>query len=394
MTTTTRPYDFDTIIDRRNTDAIKWTMHGEDVLPMWVAEMEFQSAPEILQALHQRVEHGVFGYTINSEGLRDATVERMAELYNWQIQPDWIVFNPGMVLMLNVMAQCVGKAGDGIIFNSPVYGPFYNIAKNRGFFAQGADMVRVDDDANTFHYELDFDAFENAITDQTSMYFLCDPHNPTGKIYTRAEQERLAEICLKHDLTIAADHIHADLLMDGNSFQPIATISPEVAQKTVTMFSSTKTFNVPGLACTIAIVPNEDLRIKMSERSFMSGYHVNTLAFTAAEAGYRHGGAWLNAALAYMTENRNILVDFIRNELPMLKTSVPEATYLAWIDCSALNIGEQSLQDFFVERGKVAFSPGEFFGKAGKSFVRFNYAAPRSMVQEALKRMKTAIDTL
>ena len=394
MTTTIRTYDFDTINDRRSLNSIKWSKVEEGVLPMWVADMDYQVAPEITEALQERVAFGDFGYTKASPVLTEIVIERMARLYNWNIQPEWIVYNPGMVLTLGYISQAIGRVGDGVLLDSPVYHRFYDSVEFGGKFSQAVDLTYVEDDANTFHYEMDFDAFEAAITRRTSLYFMCDPHNPTGKIYSRAEQERLAEICLKHGITIAADHIHADLLMGDSDFQPLATLSPEVAQKSITMFAPTKTFNIPGLACSIAIIPDKTIREKMGHISHMNSAHVSVLSDAAALAAYQYGEAWLQEALAYMTDNRDLLVDFIRTELPMLKTTVPDATYLAWLDCRALDVGEQTVKEFFLKESKVAFSDGEGFGKAGAGFIRFNFATTRHLLLDGLQRMKTAIDML
>lgn len=392
MTITTRHYDFNTVIQRRGDQGVKWNKHDADVLPLWVAEMDFQSPPEMLDAIRERVDYGIFGYMQTPNSLKEVIIARMKRLYNWDVKAEWLVFNPGMVLMLNVVAQAVGKDGDGILMNTPVYGPFYRVAYNRRRFAQGVDMVRVDDDANTFHYDINFDAFEAAITRQTSLYFLCDPHNPAGKIFTREEHERLAEICLKHDIVIAADSIHCDLLLDDNEFQPLATLSPEVADRTITMISASKTYNIPGLACSVAIVPNEDIRKRMTKISYASGYHVNTLAYTAMQAAYEHGDGWLHQLRGYLTENRNLVVDFIREQLPQLKTTVPQATYLAWIDGSAVETGDHTLQEYFLEKGRLAFSPGNFFGNYADHFVRLNFACPREVLREAFSRKKSTLE--
>lgn len=393
MTTDAITYDFDTIPERRGTSCYKWDLYDADVLPLFVAEMDFKAPAVITDAMKRRVDHGFFGYTAPPEDLKDVLVARMKERYDWDIKADWLLFNPGMVLMLNVFAQAAATPGDGAIIQTPVYGPFMAITKNRNLFAQHVDLVQKNATDNTFHYEIDFDALEAAITPQTSTFFLCDPHNPAGRIYRRDELEKIAEICLKHDITIAADGIHGDLILSEDlEYIPISALSPEVGRKSVTMIAPSKTFNLPGSACTVAIIPDDALREKMVMTSRMSGYHVDALAYEAALAAYRDADEWLQQALAYIRRNRDVVVSFIQERLPMLKTTVPEATYLAWIDCSALDIGNYATaQEFFLKEAKVSFTAGDFFGPAGRDFVRLNFACPRSMLDEALERMEQAI---
>lgn len=390
---TSTSYDFDQVHDRSDTSAAKWEYFDKDVLPLFVAEMDFKAPAAITDVMKERVEHGFFGYTMCPDELREVLVARLKTHYNWDVKPEWLLFNPGMVLTLNLVAQAAAQPGNGVLMQTPVYGPFMNASQNRGLFSQMVDLVQVPIDDNTFCYEIDFDAFEAAITPQSKLFFLCDPHNPGGKIFRRDELERLAEICLKHDIIIGADSIHGDLLLDDQPFIPVGALSPEIAQQSITMLAPTKTFNLPGLACSISVIPNDDLREKVEMKSRMSGYHVDTLAYEAALAAYKYGDDWLQAALAYIRENREIVVSFIRERLPMLKTTVPEATYLAWVDCSALDIGEhESPHHFFLKQARVALSPGTFFGESGKEFVRLNFACPRSILQEALERMEAAIN--
>lgn len=392
MTAPSAPYDFDTVIERRDTSCYKWTLFGEDVLPLWVAEMDFKTAPEILTALHARVDHGIFGYEGPPQELRELIVARMKDRYDWDIAPEEIVFNPGMVLMLNVVTQAVGQAGDGILMNTPVYGPFHKIPSNRGRFPQMVDMVRVDHDDQSFTYALDFDRLEEAILPQTSLYYLCDPHNPAGYSLQRADREQLAELCLRHNITIAADHIHGDLLMEADDFAPLAAIAPEIAENTVTMFAPSKTFNLAGLPCTFAIVKNAKLRQRIATISQMSGYHAGNTAYTAATAAYRDGDDWLRAALDYMRANRDYAVAYMREHMPQLRFTIPSATYLMWIDGREVDTGEKNLQEFFLQEAKVAFNAGTFFGKHYDDYVRLNFACPRSILAQALERMASALN--
>jgi cystathionine beta-lyase len=257
-------------------------------------------------------------------------------------------------------------------------------------------MRYVEDDAHTFHYEIDFDAFEVAITKHSSLYYFCNPHNPAGKAFTREELEKLADICLRHNVTIASDEIHCDLLLGDTQHIPIASLSPEIANQTVTMISTSKTFNMPGQPCSVSIVPNEALREKMQTIAWSSGYHVDIMSYTGATVAYRDGDEWVDALCDYLTDNRDYLATFFRENLPMLKITIPDATYLQWIDSSNLNLPDEydSAQPFFAEVGRVALNPGTFFGETGKPFVRLNFACPRSMLEDGLNRMKMAVETL
>lgn len=404
--TATKLYDFDTLHDRQNTSSIKWDSRfnskGELIplkegdIPLWVAEMEFPNPPEIREAMKQRIEHGFFGYTASPQDLKDIIVERMKRLYNWEIQADWVVFNPGMVMFLGVITRALTNRGSGILMNTPVYGPFISRPKMYERFAQKVPMLRVDDDAHTFHYEIDFDAFEAAITPQTELYYLCNPHNPVGKTFSREELEKLADICLKHDVLIASDDIHSDLMLGDNQHIAISALSPEIEKNSIFMIAGTKTFNMAGIACSVAIIPDDDKRKKISDISFGSGYHVDTLAYEALLAGYRDCGEWLNQVTNYLTDNRDFALSYMRENLPMIKSTVPSATYLGWHDCSAIEIPEKypSMTDFFAEEAGVVFSPGSFFGENLDKYVRLNFAVPRYLLAEALEKMTQAVNNL
>jgi len=388
-------YPFDERIDRRVLHSAKWSFFDEDVLPLWVADMDFAAPPEVVQAIKARADARSFGYEFHAPELGEVVAERNQRLYDWAITPEDIVYVPGMVLALNLAAQTFGKPGDAILMQTPVYGPFLNIPTQRGRYASMIDLVNVADGDNTFHYEIDFDAFEAAIGPQTSLFFLCNPHNPGGRVFDRDELIRLAEICLKHDILIISDEIHSDLIFEGHTHTPIASLSPEIAAKTITLAAPSKTYNLPGLVCSMAIATDKDLRQRFNQAVWGMGAHVNTFGFTGALAAYREGDPWLKAALDYMQANRDFMVQYITDHMPMLKTTVPEGTYLAWVDCSALAFPEgQTAHDFFLKQAKVALNPGAFFGDKSGNFVRLNFACPRSVLQEALDRMQAAIAEL
>lgn len=386
-------YNFDEIIDRTQHQSAKWTFFDEDCLPMWVADMDFRSPPAAIEAMIERAKHGVFGYTMDSTRLKDTIVDRMKTLYDWDITPDDIVFSPGMVTALNAVAKGFGNDGDGVLIQSPVYGPFYSATRNNRKFTHNVDMAYVSDGAHTFHYEADYDEFERAATEpQTTIHFQCNPHNPAGSMYPREELERIADICLKHDVMIVADEIHSDLILEGQHI-PIATLSEEVAQNTITMIAPSKTFNLPGMGCSILIAQNKDIRETIAMTLRGMGVHVNTLGYEAAYGAYTGGGEWLEQLLAYLKANRDFTLDFIQTHMPQIKTTLPVATYLLWMDMRDLPI-EGSPSEFCKDEAKLIFNDGTFFGPAGEGFVRLNFGCPRATLEEGLNRLKLAVDKL
>lgn len=300
-------FDFDTHINRRGTDSVKWTWVDDDVIPMWLADMDFLSPPCVTRALQERVAQGLYGYVFDNKALREVICERMKRLYGWEVTPEQIVFTPGLVTGLNTVSRAVGVPGDGVLMQPPVYAPFLSAPQNNSRFAHFAPLA-VRTEGQFLHYEIDFDVFEAAITPQTRMFFLCNPHNPVGRVYSRDELERLAQICLKHDVVICSDEIHADLLFNGRRHIPSASLSPEIANKSITLMAPSKTFNLPGLFCGFAIIPNETLRKQFETASHTAG-HVNMFGFVAALAAYQEGQAWLDALLRYLQGNYDYLAD-------------------------------------------------------------------------------------
>ncbi|QPC83976.1 putative C-S lyase [Phototrophicus methaneseepsis] len=400
--TATHLYDFDTRLNHRAQRSSKWSIYDEDVLPLWVADMDFKAAPAVLEALHARVEHGVFGYTSQSNELIETICARMSNLYDWEVKPEEVILIPGLVTGLMIAADAEGKAGDGVLTQTPVYGPFLNVPPERGRFVQSVDLDYVQDDAYTFHYEFDPVAFEAAITKQTSMLYFCNPHNPAGRIYSKEEIQQIADICERHNIIICSDEIHCDLLMDGNKHTPTASLSPEISQRTITLMAPSKTFNLAGLQGSFAIIQNKAIRERfVAAASHMHAYGwggatLNIFAYEAALAAYQHGGEWLEAVLAYLQDNRNFARDYIKAHMPGVKTTQPSATYLLWIDCTDLDLGDQDAQSFFLKHARVGMNGGNFFGSspAMNKYVRLNFACPREVLTEALERMAAAVQAL
>jgi len=385
-------YNFDEVVERRGSDSGKWHYYGEDVLPMWVADMDFRSPEPIRKAIHERVDHGVFGYGLDSPKLKTVIIERMARLYNWAVQPEEIIFLPGLVSGLNVVSRAIGERGDGVLVSTPVYPPFLSSPINQERVLHSAPL-HAETKGQQVHYTLDFAAFSAAIQPNTRLFMLCNPHNPVGMAYGRADLARMAEICQQHDLVICSDEIHADLLLGGTQHTPIATLDPEIANRTITLLAPSKTYNVPGLGCSLAIVKNAQLRHKIQKASAGIVPHVNLLGYVAAIAAYSECGDWLTELCAYLTANRDFLVRFVSEQLPTLRTTVPEATYLAWLDCRAAGI-EGNCQKFFLEKARVGLNDGAGFGPGGEGFVRLNFGCTRATLAQGLEQMKQALATL
>jgi len=380
------PYDFDTVIDRRRSDSTKWNVYPEGVLPLWTADMDFCVPEPVVSALRARAEHGVFGYCTEPTELRALLVERLARLYGWQVEPEWIIFQTGVLVSFQEVCRVAAGPADGVLVQPPVYPPIYGAPAHNGSIHQEAPLRRL---ANGT-YDIDVDAFEAAITNRTRVFILCNPHNPVGRVYTRRELERLAEICLRHDVLICADEIHCDLLAPGVTHTPIASMAPEIARRSVTLMAPSKTFNVPGLRFSFAVVPDPELRRRLVKPYAADFSDVNNFGLAAATAAYRDGQPWLDALLAYLAGNRDAVVDFVRRELPGITVVAPEATYLAWLDCRERGLPGSAYR-FFLDRARVALSDGPAFGTGGEGFVRLNFGCPRATLMEALGRMKTAL---
>jgi len=343
--------------------------------------MDFRSPPAVIEALKRRCDHGVFGYTHPPIELVDTVLARLYGLYGWPVERDWIVWLPGLVTGLNVSCRAVGEDGDAVLSAIPVYPPFLSAPRSSRRTLRTVELVRRDG-----RWTFDFDALANAISPRTRLFLLCSPHNPVGRLFTPDELAALAAICERHDLIICSDEIHGDLILDEDKKQiPTATLSREVADRTITLMAPSKTFNVPGLGCSFAVIPNRALRERF--RAAMAGIvpDVNALGFTAALAAYREGGEWLQAVLAYLRENRDIVTRAVA-AMPGLSMTHVEATYLAWIDTRGAGIEDST--GFFLKHG-AGLSDGKDFG--GPGFVRLNFACPRSRLTAALERMKRAM---
>lgn len=380
-------FDFATPPERRDTDSQKWQKYaGRDILPLWVADMDFKSSPAIIAALQQRVAHGVFGYARPVKSTVDAIVQAMEQRYGWHIDPAWIVWLPGLVVGLNVTAQAFAQSGDEVLTLTPVYPPFMTAPKN-----SGRTSVTVPFQLNTTarRWEIDWDALERAVTPRTKLFYLCNPHNPVARVWRREELVRLGEFCVRHNLLLCSDEIHCDLILDPLPHIPSAMLGDEIAKRTITLMAPSKTYNVPGLGTSLAIIPDATLRAQFVRATTGIVAEVTCLGFTACEAAYRDSEPWRQGLLATLRGNRDFLLDFIAREMPGVTVEAPiEATYLAWLNVSALQLADPIAH--FEQHG-VGLSDGAFFGSPRGRHVRINFGCPRATLTEALQRMKRAL---
>jgi cystathionine beta-lyase len=379
-------YDFDRPIDRRHSDSEKWTHFEEDVLPLWVADMDFLSPEPVLRALRERVDHGIFGYGNDASELREVVVARMETLYGWRIAADAVVFIAGVVPGFNLACRAAAAPGDGVLLQTPVYPPFLRAPANACCRGDEMELTRQ---ANG-RYDVDLELMERTIAERTRVFILCNPHNPVGRVFTRSELQNMAEVCLRHNLVICSDEIHCDLILQGHHHIPIASLSPEVEKRTITLIAPSKTYNVPGLHCSVAIVPDKELRDRF--RAAFAGLvgGVNVLGLVAALAAYRDGQEWLEQVLRYLERNCDFLLQSIARRMPAIHAAKPEGTYLAWLDCRGLGL-EISPREFFLKQARVGLGDGAPFGRGGEGFVRLNFACRRATLEQALERMEIAL---
>lgn len=387
----THAFDFDTCPERRGTDSQKWQKYaGRDVLPLWVADMDFVSPPAILAALKARVDHGVFGYARPVRSQIDAVVEMLEARYRWRIDPSWLVWLPGLVVGLNVTAQTVAEPGEEILCLTPVYPPFMTAPRNSGRVSVTVPLLL---NTQARRWEIDWDALERAVTPRTRSFFLCNPHNPIARVFTRSELERIADFCQRHNLVLCSDEIHADLVLDpALPHIPTGTLGENIATRTITLLAPSKTYNIPGLGCALAIIPDAGLRRRFVAATAGIVAEVNIFGYAACEAAFRHGEPWRQALLSTLRGNRDALTQFVTEHLPGVKIEAPiEATYLAW-----LNVKSLALKDpvHHFETHGVGLSDGRFFGAAPGEYVRLNFGCPRKTLDEALSRMARAVKAI
>ncbi|MBU5425337.1 pyridoxal phosphate-dependent aminotransferase [Tissierella pigra] len=385
-------YDFDKIINRYGTNSMKWdglkeTFEQDNLLPLWVADMDFEVSPAISKELEKRVKHPIYGYMHWSDEYYKSVIRWMKRRHGWEIHKDWIVFTPGVVPAVSYAIKALTDIGDSVIIQTPVYHPFKTTIESNGRNVVTNPLIYKDGT-----YYMDLEDLERKIDSKTKVLILCSPHNPIGRVWTKKELNELGEICLKNNIIIISDEIHFDLIYKGNTHTVMADISPEIRDNCIVCTSPSKTFNIAGLQVSNIIIPNEKLREKYSmelEKDHIG--RANVFGQEALIAAYNESEDWLDSLMEYLEENKNFFIDFIETRIPQLKTIRPEGTYLLWIDCSGLNMSSDELNEFFLNKCKLALNSGEMFGEEGKLFQRINIACPRAVLQEALIRIEKAV---
>lgn len=387
-------FDFDEVVNRKEQNSKKWIDWSgiginkviPDVLPMWIADMEFKCAPQILEALKKPIEWGVIGYDSMYEQYYDSFIAWQKKRNNWDIRAEWLVPVPGVVQGLAAVIRKFTQEHEGILIQPPVYYPFFMVINENNRTVVENNLVYTQDG-----YTIDFDDLDKKLS-KAKMIILCNPHNPIGRVWKRDELQRIGELCIKHDILIIADEIHSDLILSGHKHTPIAALSEELLNRTITLCAPSKTFNVAGLMQSVAIIKNPALR-----DSFIHGLkgmgimHMNSFAIAGFSAAYQYGEAWLDAALAYIESNVDFVVNFVKQTLPAVKTYKIESTFLMWLDMTAVSDDSTVIDDALLHTGKILLDPGIVFGKSGDRFYRINVACPRSMMEDAMNRIATAV---
>ncbi|ASB50768.1 MalY/PatB family protein [Alkalitalea saponilacus] len=388
---------FDTILNREETRSIKLEyrerLYGSsDVIPLWVADMDFAAPPAVQEAIVNRTKHPIYGYTNRPKPFFEAIQNWLSRRFNWEVDQSWIEFSPGVVPNLGLAVQAFTKPGEGVIIQPPVYPPFFGVVKD--FDREVVENPLIEQQEG--YYVMDYDHLEEvASKPENKLLLLCHPHNPVGRVWTTEELIRMGEICKKHNVIIISDEIHCDLVLYGNKHIPLATISPELAEITLTCMAPSKTFNLAGFSTSYMISSNPDLL--KAARAQVMGYHLhmgNTFGALALEAAYNHSEYWLEELIDYIEGNMDFVTDFIKTEMPEVKARKPEATYLLWMDFRSWKMKSTELKNFMVNEAGLGLNDGVTFGKEGRGFMRMNLASPRSVIEKAMTQMKSARDRM
>lgn len=386
-------YNFDELIDRTHTDSLKYdlrkTIFGkQDVIPMWVADMDFRTPDFILEAIHKRLQHPVLGYAAQPPGLNAAIVDWMRGRHGWSVKKEWIALGPGVVPSMAVMVHAFSEPGDEIVVQQPVYFPFFRTITGNGRRLVNNPLVY-----SGGRYVMDLDDLKNKITPRTRMIFLCSPHNPVGRVWEKDELQALASLCLENNLLIVSDEIHSDLVMFGHKHTPTATLNDEVARHTITCLSGSKTFNMAGMNTSYVLISDGRIRSKYNRR--LSDFHLNlgnVAGMVALEAAYKKGEPWLAQVIDYIEGNILYTEEYLQEHLPSVRMVRPEGTYLIWLDFSGTSVAPDKLKRFIIEQANIGLSDGELFGAEGRGFQRMNVACPRKVLRRALENLRQALN--
>ena len=413
-------YNFDKITNRKGTNCLKYDFAVErgkpaDVLPLWVADMDFPVSEEISKSLHAAVEHGIYGYTQPKDAYYNAVMNWMERKHNWKTKREWIVKTPGVVFALGAAVKAFTDPGDAILIQNPVYYPFTNIIRDNNRKVVDNTLVYhpvtertvvpvTTDDVSEQQinnvgtvspaYQIDFEDFERKIEQEhVKLFILCNPHNPVGRVWTVEELQKLGEICLRHHVIVVSDEIHNDFVYPGYEHTVFANVDPRFAEFTLTCTAPSKTFNLAGLQISNIFIPNENLRKAFKTEIDRTGYdEPNALGVVACEAAYRAGEDWLEQLRAYLLKNLNFLRDFLQEKIPQIHLVEPEGTYLVWLDCSELGITGKELDQFIVDKAGLWLDGGSMFGPSGAAFQRVNIACPQATLELALNKLKAAVE--
>lgn len=386
-------YDFDRIVDRRGTNCLKYDFarergKREDMLPLWVADMDFQTAPEILERLQQAVSHGIFGYSESKEDYFRAVQRWYGEHFDWQVERSWLVKTPGVVFALAMAIRAFTKEGDAVLIQQPVYYPFSETIRDN-------DRVLINSPLKLLngHYEIDFEDLEKKIQDNNvKLFLLCSPHNPVGRVWQEWELRKLGDICLRHGVLVVSDEIHSDFTYEGHVHHVFANLSPELADITVTCTAPSKTFNLAGLQVSNVFIPNEQLRKQFKRAMNAAGYsQLNLMGLVACQAAYEEGEPWLEALKAYLSENLNFVREYLKEHLPQIRLVEPEGTYLIWLDFRDLGLTEAQRENLIVNKARLWLDSGAMFGADGEGFERINIACPRAVLRQAMEQLEKAL---
>ena len=386
-------YDFDTVIDRRNTNSIKYDFAVErgkpaDVLPLWVADMDFRAPTPVLETLHKSVEHGIFGYSDVKSEYYDTVSNWFRQHFGWQTQQSWLVKTPGVVFALAMAIRALTQPEDAVLIQPPVYYPFFSVIRDNGRTVVENELVYDDG-----RYIIDFEDFERKITEhQVKLFILCSPHNPVGRVWSLDELRRIGDICRKYDVFIVSDEIHCDFAFREHPHHIFLTANPELADQTIVCTAPSKTFNIAGLQVSNIWIPNEQVRKEFLKEIDRSGYsQLNTLGLAACQAAYNSGGLWLEQCRNYLRANLDYLRGFLAENIPQIKLVEPEGTYFAWLDCSGLGLSCRELNDLIVKQAKLWLDAGHIFGGNTGQFQRVVLACPRATLQQALEQLEQAV---
>lgn len=388
-------FNFDKIIDRTNNFSAKWSEMNKNfgtnnLLPMWVADMDFLTAPCVMEALKDRLEQGIFGYTTRPSSYNESIVNWLDNRFSWKINQEWLMFSPAVITSISLLIQNLTQKNDKIMIQEPVYSPFHSIVESNERNLVISPLVKLDDGS----YVMDYEDIEAKIKD-VKIFILCNPHNPVGRVWTREELTRLGEICLKHNVLVISDEIHSDIILKNHKHTPFASISKEFSENTITCMAPTKTFNLAGLQSSFLVISNPYYYEVMDKAfSILDIKRNNAFSLVATEAAYNYGEDWLYELIKYIEDNVDFAIDYIKNHIPQLKVKKPEGTYLLWVDFSNLNVDKEDLKNALINKGRIALSDGSSFGIGGDGYYRINLACPRSMVLEGLKRIEFAINSL